>query len=549
MGWNPFNAFRLNYDENTIIRSAEALVALKLAGAGYNYVNLDDGWWLRRDAGGIEIRTNLFPSALLPDGTTSFRPLTDRMHAMGLKAGIYTDIGFNTCSQHWDKDSPNLPAGSVAQREVGLMDHGKQDGTAFFAKWGFDYVKVDACGVADYGPDQIDVRSGRYRAVPPLIVRGRPSASKPKELAALYGRFANSVRSVAGSSPIIAICAWGEADVNDWAGRYGQTWRTSSDIRATWTSMLHNFDSAAPRALFAGPGRWNDPDLLEIGNGEFDDSHLTEARAHMSMWAIIAAPLMLSYDLTRASPEIHKIAGNREVIAINQDPAGNQGVILSQEGDREVIVKQLAHREAKAVALINRGNQPQNIEVALTDLGFLPSANFRIRDVWTATEEQATGTIVRRTLAPHETALLVVQGTTIDANRMTPMEMPARIKVEEPGFKPVDRGGDRPWIAGRIGYHPDGRSITTNGEFDKQAIGVAAGSRLRIALSREFRKVRLTPAADGYEIYGDGKRVRALQMAGSHIELDVAAIENLDLIAPASASANDFVWGQVEFIL
>lgn len=167
MGWNPFNAFRLDYDEATILGAADALVSLGLADAGYRYVNIDDGWWMRRTNTGIDIRTSLFPCADIRREATSFRPFTDKLHKMGLKAGIYTDIGRNICSQHWDKSSPNLPIGSVAEREVGAMDHHITDARLFFTDWGFDFVKVDACGLADYGFETADVQAGLYRGQKP----------------------------------------------------------------------------------------------------------------------------------------------------------------------------------------------------------------------------------------------------------------------------------------------------------------------------------------------------------------------------------------------
>lgn len=550
MGWNPFNAFRLAYDESMVMRNAEALVRLGLAGKGYRYVNID-GWWLNRNADGIAIRTNLFPSAALKDGKTSFRPFVDRLHAMGLKAGIYTDIGRNNCSQHWDKDSPNLPEGTVAQREVGTMDHNRADAQMYFADWGFDFIKVDACGVADYAPGTPDVQSRRYRAVPPMIVRDNAVLSSPEALEKLYADFAIATRDAAKSEPpVLAICAWGEADVNDWAGRHGQMWRTSGDIRPTWASMLRNFDSAAPRALFAAPGRWNDPDLLEIGNGDFDGDHLTEARAHMSLWAIIAAPLMLSYDLDKAPATIHEIAGNRAVIAINQDPAGNQGIILSSEGDREVIAKQLATRGAKALALINRGDATQRLSVDLTKLELVPAAT-RIVNVWTGQDVAPAGKMLVVTLAPRETLLLGLEGKPIDPLAIHPAEMPARISVAEHGFKPATRTVDKPWVPARVGFSPDGAPIMVDGKHDHRALGVAAGSKVHFALNGEFRTLNVSPMVEGalradYRIYGDGRLLHRGPADGKPLVVSVADVRQLEFVAPHHTEAmQSFVWANV----
>lgn len=551
MGWNPFNAFRLDYDEADVLRAAQALLTLKLADVGYRYVNIDDGWWLRRSANTIAIRTELFPSALGSDGKTSFRPFVDRLHGMGLKAGIYTDIGQNNCSQHWDKNSPNLPKGTRPEREVGAMDHYAADARLFFADWGFDFVKVDACGVADYGPDKADVKQGRFRAVTPMIVRDRPDISDAAKLANLYAQFSSAVRTaVPEQAPIFAICAWGEADVNDWAGHYGQMWRTSVDIRATWSSMLQNFDSAASRSLFAGPGRWNDPDLLEIGNGDFDANHLTEARAHMSMWAIIAAPLILSYDLDKAPPAIHAVAKNPDVIAINQDAAGNQGVILFNDGRSEVIVKQLSQMGHKALALINRGDMPIRISVKLTDLHLDPAVETQLLDVWQHQSKLITGTEIDVTLSPHETALFRVEGQPIEAGTVHADEMPARIRVIEDGYKASDRSSKKPWVPARIGFLPDGDAIELNGKADHDFVGVAAGSRVRISLNGEFRRFRTSPRGlEGmgrYAIYADGKQLKATVADRTMLELQVAGIKSLDLVAPvATEKAKHFVWASI----
>lgn len=223
MGWNPYNVFDLDYGEAEVMAQAELLVQRGFADLGYRYVNVDDGWWLKRAGGTIHVRTSIYPSARLPDGTTSLRPFVDRLHAMGLKAGIYTDIGRNSCSQRFRPGTPNLPEGSVTEREIGTYGHHDPDAVLMFARWGFDFIKVDACGVADYTADVPEVRAGKFRAFTPLIVRERPAVSDARGLALQYASFADAVRRAApGRQPLISICAWGQADVNDWAHRYSQ---------------------------------------------------------------------------------------------------------------------------------------------------------------------------------------------------------------------------------------------------------------------------------------------------------------------------------------
>jgi len=541
MGWNAWNAFRTDVDEAKILANADVLIQSGLAEAGYRHVNIDDGWWLKRAADGrIHIRAGIFPSARLADGSTSFRPFVDGLHAKGLKAGIYTDIGRNNCAQHWDRNSQNLPAGDVREREVGTLGFQQADARLLLNEWGFDYLKVDACGIADYGPGFAGVRDGIYRELSPLIVRGKPDRSEPAIVEALYATFAAHVRAAAPDA-VLAICAWGEAEVGNWAGQYGQSWRTSPDIRATWASMLANFDSAAPRALFAGPGRWNDPDMLEIGNGDFDATHLVEARAHLSMWAIIAAPLILSVDLTKASPEVLAIVGNREVIAIDQDPAGHQGVILTQTADGVVVAKQLTTPGHKAIAMINRSDKPLTLGVEISDLRLRP--DIEIRDVWRARTTRLKGPRIEMRLAPRETALLRVQGQVANPRMVHAEEMPAQIKVAATDTRPAGRDT---WIPARIGHTPSGVPIVVDGRHDVGALGVSAGTRLRVSLAGDARRFHTRPIGGGrYAIYGDGKLLRQGVADGrSSINLAVGNVRMLELVAPVDASEG-FAWSGV----
>lgn len=551
MGWNPYNVFDLDYGEEEVMAQADLLVKLGLADLGYRYVNVDDGWWLRRDRGTIEVRTNIYPSARRPDGSTSMRPFVDRLHAMGLKAGIYTDIGLNSCSQRWRPNTPNLPEGTVAQREIGTYGHHAADAALLFATWGFDFIKVDACGVADYGPDVEAVRRGRFRAFPPLIVRERPAMSDAGELARQYADFAAAVRRAApGRQPLISICAWGQADINDWGLRYGQMSRTSFDIDATWKTMLFNFDSAASRALFAGPNRWNDPDMLEVGNGEFDHDHLVAARAHMSLWAILAAPLILGNDLRRLTPGIRDIIANRTVIAINQDPAGNQGVVIARHGDGEVVAKALATPGHKAVALINRGRKPLDLSVALADIGLSPDAPVTVRDAWDGHVVRPADGRIGVALAPQETALLLVEGRSLEPGVSTPADLPARFEVADEGYKAPDRTPARQWVLAQIGFRPYGEPLMLDGRHDHAGLGVAAGSRIRIHLDGRYSRMTLDPRTLGsrsgrFTIRGDGKVLAqgTASATSQPLSLNVSKLHEVELVAPPAAGDTvAFAW-------
>lgn len=291
--------------------------------------------------------------------------------------------------------------------------------------------------------------------------------------------------------------------------------------------------------------------MLEVGNGEFDENHLVEARAHMSMWAIIAAPLILGHDLTKDSPEILAIVRNREVIAINQDPAGNQGVILSRQGNGEIIVKTLAGNGRKAIALINRGDTPLHLSLKLSDLNLAPDGA-TVRDLWRGTQVTSTDDTITATLTARETALLLVEARLLDPDTRFPADMPAQIRVEQAGFRPANRTTANQWVPARIGYLPSGETISTNGVPDRAALGVAAGSRLVIELNGAFRRVSLTPdaalAAD-YLIKGDGVVLRGgTGMSGTALDLDVAGVRRLELIAPpARPGIETFVWRDLRF--
>ncbi|MBB6504985.1 hypothetical protein F4693_001966 [Sphingomonas endophytica] len=557
MGWNPYNAFDLNYGEAELMAQAELLVASGLARLGYDHVNIDDGWWLRRARDTIEVRTGIYPSAALPDGTTSLRPFVDRLHTMGLKAGIYTDIGRNTCSQRWRPHTPNLPVGTVGQREVGTYGHHAQDAALLFVRWGFDFIKVDACGVGDYGPDVPEVKNGTFRAFPPLIVREQPARSNAAELARQYASFADAVRRAAqGRTPLVSICAWGQADVNDWARRYGQMSRTSFDIAPTWEAMLFNFDSAASRALFAGPGHWNDPDMLEVGNGAFDGEHLVAARAHMSLWAVLAAPLILGNDLRRMTPGIAAIIGNRDVIAVDQDAAGNQGVVISRAGAGEVLAKALSTTGHKAVALVNRGKASLTLAVDLADLGLSSTAPTTLRDLWSGASRRVSNGRISVELAPQETVLLKVEGRPAEDDVDQPADLPARFDVADEGYKAPDRTPARQWVLAQIGFRPDGQPLMRDGAQDHAGLGVTAGSRLRIDLAGRYDRVSLDPRTLGkatgpFTIRVDGRTlVEGVASQQPHpVVLHVRGAQQLELIAPPPASGNtQFAWHDVRFV-
>ncbi len=360
MGWNSWNAFGTKLDEEEVIGSAQQIVDSGLFAKGYRYINLDDGWWMQRRAsdGRIQIRTQKFPSARVAPGETSFRPLTDRLHAMGLKAGIYTDLGRNLCSQAYDPTDINLPVGTVLEREVGIYGHIDQDIRLFFEDWGFDYLKVDGCGVRAFAKNSDQVRSGRYRVLNPLIDQQLVTRSDIPAVQAMFRDInAALIRYNPDGDFVLSLCIWGSANVRAWGKDYGNASRTSDDISPTWSRLLTNFDSASRRALYAHPGSWNDPDMLYVGTGEFDISHLTEARSHFALWAMLNAPLIIGIDLRKTPQALMTVFGNSAIIELNQDPAGNQSVIAYDSDEVQILVKTLVAGD-KALEILNSTIRP-----------------------------------------------------------------------------------------------------------------------------------------------------------------------------------------------
>ncbi|MBB5730282.1 NPCBM/NEW2 domain-containing protein [Sphingomonas prati] len=567
MGWNTWNAFNSDIDEEKILASARVLVDGGLAKLGYRNVNIDDGWWQQRrqSDGRLVIRTAKFPSAGKPGSTdTSFRPLTDRIHAMGLRAGIYSDIGRNSCGQIYTPDFKNQPEGSVAEREVGLYGHVDQDIRLFFEEWGFDTIKVDGCGVRGLPADSPRVKSGLYRALPPLIDMQSMARTDVGAVKALYGSVDTALRRYNPDGDYTySLCLWGSSDVRAWGKDMGNISRTSDDISPHWGRMLSNFDSAVTRSLYAHPGSWNDPDMLFVGTGDFDAAHPVEARSHFSMWAMINAPLFIGYDLRKLTPEQRAIFGNAAVVALNQDPAGNQAVVAYQSDDVQILVKTLAGG-GKAVALFNRTASPAPVMLTAAQLKLVDTAPIALTDLWTGarrsfTKEQAF------TLKPHETLVFRAAGQRSLANGLYLSEQPGSVNpaadgVVTPRVDPTihksviswagTRGpGEHPQYAGwggaqadRAAYGDVLRVATRN--YDT-GIGVLAGSRLEV---RNAGYTRFTAAvgvddsaspaggAVRFEVYGDGRKLatsRAVKFGEAAVPLaaDVTGVKIVELVA------------------
>lgn len=578
MGWNSWNAFHTEVDEEKVLGAAQVLVDSGLAKLGYTYVNIDDGWWLKRrnSDGRMQIRTQIFPSAKVK-GDSSFRPFTDRIHALGLKAGIYSDMGRNACSQRFDLHSPNLPEGSTAEREVGLYGHVDQDIDLYFRQWGFDYIKVDACGLNYYGPDEAVIKSEGYRPFPPIIDQSAINRTDIPQVRALYQSVADALaKSNPDNDYVFSLCNWGAADVRQWGHDVGNMWRTSQDITPDWTRMLHTFDSAATRSLYAHPGAWNDPDMLFVGHGDFDENHLTEARSHFSLWAIINAPLIIGYDLRKAPKSLMDIWGNADIVRLNQDRGGHQAVLEYMSDDVEIFVKSLSNGD-KAVAIFNRGLAPA--DVALTADHLKMTGTIALTDLWSKATQNFSGETSFK-VAPRETLVFEAKGARQLADGMYLSEIPGNIHVAEDGVivpEPdpmVHRmlspwggshgGGSRAAYTGWGGAQADSTPYDQNLQIDGHpfvsGIGILAGSRMEVK-NDGFTRFEAQAGVDDttqdlkdtvvFQVYGDGKLLtEARSLYGEQakdLSADISGVKVVELIARADGRKSDLplivTWG------
>jgi alpha-galactosidase len=339
MGWNSWNKFGHSVDDKAVRGMADAIAASGMRDAGYVYVNIDDTWEGERDKDG-----NIQSNEKFPD----MKALADYVHSKGLKLGIYSGPGTKTC------------AGFNAS-----YNHEEQDAKTW-AAWGIDYLKYDWCNASEV-----------YR---------------PEELKPAYQKMALALRA-AKRPMIFSLCEYGWQDPGEWGpAAGGNLWRTTGDISDNWNSMsVIGFDNQIGREKFAGPGHWNDPDMLEIGNGHMTD---TEYRTHMSLWSMLAAPLLAGNDIRSMTDSIKEILMNKEVVAIDQDKAGVQGVAVRKDGDctltgrggqqtkipcQEVWKKQLAN--GVAVGLFNRGGDAAKMTVKWSEVG-VTKKNPKVRDLW-----------------------------------------------------------------------------------------------------------------------------------------------------------------------
>jgi alpha-galactosidase len=317
MGWNSWNKFGCNVSDKLIREIADAMASSGMKEAGYRYVNIDDCWQVSRDAQGtIVADSERFPSGI--------KALADYVHGKGLKLGIYTDAGTLTC-----------------EKRPGSLNHEFQDAKTY-ASWGIDYVKIDWC---------------HSEGLDPVV-----------QYAKLRDALAQSGRPI-----VFSICNWGVKTPWRWGPTTGNLWRTTGDISDSYDSMSLIGFGQNGLEKFAGPGHWNDPDMLEIGNGHMKPD---EYRTHMALWALLAAPLLAGNDLRNMSAETRELLTNSEVIAVDQDPQGIQGHRFWQEGPLEIWGRPLAGG-SQAVGLFNRSDSPIKITLDFKAVGAPATATLR----------------------------------------------------------------------------------------------------------------------------------------------------------------------------
>jgi alpha-galactosidase len=333
MGWNDWNAYGCNVSEALIKQTADKFVSSGMAAAGYQYVNIDDCWLQhsRDGSGNLQPDFTKFPDGI--SGTASY------VHARGLKLGIYEDAGTATCA--------GFP---------GSLGHEQADAN-LFASWGVDYLKYDNCnntGVA---------AQTRYTAMRDALARtGRPI--------------------------LFSLCSWGQESVWTWGKPVGNSWRTTGDIGPSFSSMLSIFHANVGLSSFAGPGGWNDPDMLEIGNG----MSATEDRTEFSLWAQMAAPLIAGNNLVSASSTTLSILGNRAVIAVDQDSLGRQGRLVASSGGLDVLAKPLSNGDV-SVTLFNENSSTATITTTAAAIGKTGASSYTLADLWAGTSRSTSGTI------------------------------------------------------------------------------------------------------------------------------------------------------------
>jgi Alpha galactosidase A/Alpha galactosidase C-terminal beta sandwich domain/Alpha-galactosidase, CBM13 domain len=402
MGWSSWNSFSNTVDSAIIMEQTKALVATGMKKAGYRYINLDEGWWLgeRDEDGNILVDPKQWPALAPGERAGDMSNVVRYIHSFGLKAGIYTDAGKNGCSFYSPDIGPHMP-------HTGSEGHYDQDFLQF-AKWGFDYVKVDWCGGNGENLDP----AVQYTAIAHAIARAE---------------------RITGHSLFFSICNWGKLSPWTWAPGIGgvpsDIWRTSGDIvnpivansirsqgLVNFPKVLSNFDQGVhPEAEHTG--FYNDPDMMVVGMPGITER---QDRVHLALWAISGAPMMEGADLTKLSKATIGILTNPEMIAVDQDSRGLQGILVAQPGPGlQVWSKPLADTGEHAVVLLNRTDAAASIPVTWSEIGLEPSSSATVRDVWARKSLGSYRSSYTVTVPAEDAAMLTIRGVDDNGTRYT----------------------------------------------------------------------------------------------------------------------------------
>jgi alpha-galactosidase len=415
MGWNSWNCFHKSVDQKKVIAAAEAMIAAGLVDHGWTYINIDDCWQGNRDEKGF-----VQPNAKFPD----MKGLSDAIHGMGLKFGIYSSPGPRTCAGY-----------------EGSFDHEDQDAKTY-AEWGVDYVKYDWCSYGSVsglrtlqkciellpdrageltalGKEMLEIdKLGRKRTpeqeakrkelnqkIAGILEKIDPNQKKQIDAdvpVAPYRLFGKSLKKV-DRDIVYSLCQYGGAKVWEWGPAVGgNCWRTTGDIGASWGSLSGIGFRQNALAKWAGPGHWNDPDMLEVGSGTLTPD---ENYTHMTLWCMLAAPLLIGCDMTKMDEFVLSLHSNDEVLSVNQDALGKQGYRVKQDGANEVWLKPMADG-VLAVALFNRGDKEAEVSIAWADLKL--EGEQPIRDLWRQKNLSGNAKGLSAKVAPHGAELFRV---------------------------------------------------------------------------------------------------------------------------------------------
>lgn len=334
MGWSSWNHFRIHIDEALIREQADAMVSTGMNKVGYQFINIDDGFFNGRDAkGNLQTDDLKFPSGM--------KALATYIHGKGLKAGIYSEAGSNTCGSYYDNDKRGIGAG--------LYGHEEADLKLMLVDWNYDFIKVDWCG----GLKQKLSEREQYTKISKIIHQLRPKT-------------------------VFNVCRWQYP--GDWVRDIADSWRISGDIEPKFESIMRIVDLCEPLWTKSGPGHFNDMDMLQVGRGMTQD----EDRTHFTLWCMMNSPLLAGNDLRKMTPETLAILTQPEIIALDQDPLCYQARRLRVDGDQELWAKPLGNIKGGdvAVVLLNRGNKAATISFDLAEIGINAADGYAVRDLW-----------------------------------------------------------------------------------------------------------------------------------------------------------------------